>query len=287
MENIPLLGNSDLERQGPRKTSFLSFLQAFWPVSLVAFGGPQAHVALMHNRFVDVPDNYEGPKVKESTFLELFALSQSLPGPGSTQLIVALGATFGGLLGALITFIVWQLPGFIVMTLAGLWFHSHLSDPRSLLLVNTLADYAVGLISAAFAFVLVAAFKIVSKTSAPDRMKMTITLLSLFVATSIPSSAVSWIYVILLVAGGICYYIYDLLYKSSRDNDTEERDDDDWKAGISSTTGALLIAVVILVTVVIIFLPDDGIGNHIIKIFWRIGLLVFGGGIIVIPLLMT
>lgn len=287
MENLPLLSSNGEERQGHRKVSFLSFLKAFWPMSLVAFGGPQAHVALMHNRFVDVPDDYQGPKVKESTFLELFALSQSLPGPGSTQLIAALGATFGGLTGAVITFVVWQLPGFIVMTIAGFWFHFHLRDPRSLTLINALTDYAVGLISAAFAFVLIAAFKIVSKTCAPDRMKMTITLFSLFVAATIPSSAVSWVCIVLLVTGGICFCLYDLLRNSSQNHDDEERVDDDWKAGISSTTGAILITIVILVTVIVILLPDESIGNRILKIFWRIGLLVFGGGIVVIPLLIT
>lgn len=284
MDNLPLLGGNG--NQDPRrKASFLSFLKAFWPICFISFGGPQAHVALLHNKFVDVPAGYHGPKMEESTFLGLYALTQALPGPGSTQLVAAFGATFGGLSGAIITFLIWHLPGFIVMSAAGLWFHGHLSGGTSVAFINTITNYAVGFISAAFGFVLLAAFKIVSKTCASDYLKMTIAVVSLYVSIFVPSSVVSWVYIVLLVAGGVAYFIYDRQNKDRNLENENNPDMDDWEARVSPTMGVVLLAIVAIISVIIAFIPSNTLGNRVLKIFWRIGLLVFGGGIIVIPLL--
>lgn len=281
MESAPLLPSHNT----PAKATFWQFLQAFWPICFIAFGGPQAHVALLHQKFVDVPAGYTGPQMKESTFLELYAVAQSLPGPGSTQLVVSMGASFGGLFGSLVTFILWQVPGFVVMTIAGLWFHRHLNDPDSVTLIQSITDYAVGLIAAAFAFVLLAAFKIVSKSCAGNSVKVAIMLTSLFVSVTIPAKQASWVYIALLVAGGAVYYVYDALFVA--DNEEDSDIDPDWEANISPLAGALLIAVVAAVTVIVILIPADSPGNTVLKIFWRVGLLVFGGGIVVIPYLIT
>lgn len=277
MEREPLLSR-------PKKATFKEFLKAFWPICLISFGGPQAHVALLHQKFVDVPVDYTGPQMKEATFLELYALASSLPGPGSTQLVCSMGASFGGLIGSFITFFIWQVPGFIVMTAAGLWFHKHVNDPNSVTLINAIADYAVGLISAAFAFVLLAAFKIVSKTCSNDIMKMIILLTSMFVGVTIPFEAASWVYISLLVGGGAAFYIYDKFFPNEEE-ETVDQFDPDWEANISPFAGGILIAIVAFITFIVIIIPSDSLGNIVLKIFWRIGLLVFGGGVVVIPML--
>lgn len=282
MEDAPLLPSND-SNDRHRKSSFSQFLRAFFPLCFISFGGPQAHVALFHKKFVDVPSDYTGPQVKESTFLELFSVAQALPGPGSTQLATSLGATFGGLIGAFGTFFVWHLPGFIIMTAAGAWFHRHLNDSDSLVLINNLLDFAVGLVAAAFSFVIVAAYKIVSKTCVPCTMKMAIATVSMFIAVVVPPSTSSWVFVLLLIGGGAVYVAYDFLSLPEEQPITEV--DEEWEAHVSPVAGSILIAFVFLTTIVIAFLPDSDIGTRILKIFWRIGLLVFGGGIVVVPML--
>lgn len=282
MDHTPLLptGNNS------HKSSFSQFFRAFLPITFISFGGPQAHVALLHKKFVDVPSDYTGPQVKESTFLELYAVAQALPGPGSTQLVTSLGATFGGLIGAFITFFIWHLPGFIIMAFAGAWFHRHINQSQSLVLINDLLDFAVGLVAAAFSFVVIAAFKIVSKTCAPSTMKMAIATVSMFIAVTIPPAASSWVFVLLLISGGLSFVIFEALSAmSEQQSQPNTQIDDDWEAKVSPVAGAIMIACVAVVTIVLALLPPSDLGIRILKIFWRIGLLVFGGGIVVVPML--
>ncbi|CAM9876310.1 unnamed protein product, partial [Hapterophycus canaliculatus] len=57
--------------------------QVFWqflPLGVIAYGGPNAHVALLHERFVE-----KSKWLTEEQFVELMAVGQGLPGPTSTQ----------------------------------------------------------------------------------------------------------------------------------------------------------------------------------------------------------
>jgi hypothetical protein len=64
------------------KEVFLNFA----PLGLVAFGGPTAHVAILHERFVESKRWLDDEK-----FVELLAVGQGLPGPTSTQMVIATG----------------------------------------------------------------------------------------------------------------------------------------------------------------------------------------------------
>eukprot|EP00486_Rosalina_sp_Unknown_P004266 CAMPEP_0201570524 /NCGR_PEP_ID=MMETSP0190_2-20130828/12826_1 /ASSEMBLY_ACC=CAM_ASM_000263 /TAXON_ID=37353 /ORGANISM="Rosalina sp." /LENGTH=188 /DNA_ID=CAMNT_0047994147 /DNA_START=20 /DNA_END=583 /DNA_ORIENTATION=+ len=88
---------------------------SFWPLGLVAFGGPTAHVAILHERFVE-----RKKWLDDERFLELLAVGQGLPGPTSTQMVISCGAYRGGILGGLLSFLFWNLPSFIILTLSGL-----------------------------------------------------------------------------------------------------------------------------------------------------------------------
>jgi len=58
---------------------------AFFFVGCTAFGGPAAHIGYFRESFVA-----RRQWLTDETFADLFALSQFLPGPGSTQLAVAI-----------------------------------------------------------------------------------------------------------------------------------------------------------------------------------------------------
>ena len=54
--------------------------KAFLPMGFIAFGGPQAHIALFLKTFVEGKAKW----LDEQRFMELMSLGQALPGPTST-----------------------------------------------------------------------------------------------------------------------------------------------------------------------------------------------------------
>ncbi len=88
---------------------------AFLPLGWIAFGGPQAHIALLHERFVE-----RRHWLDERRFVELLGLGQGLPGPTSTQMVVAVGAVRAGPVGGLLSFLCFLYPAVSIMALAGL-----------------------------------------------------------------------------------------------------------------------------------------------------------------------
>lgn len=85
--------------------------------TFTAFGGAQAHLALLLRYFV-TNINF----VTEEELLELNALAQVLPGPASTQTLVGIAYKVGGLKLAILTFVIWVLPSAIIMALAAVWY---------------------------------------------------------------------------------------------------------------------------------------------------------------------
>ena len=86
------------------------FLKAVFLHSLTAFGGPQAHIAMMMKTFV-----HQRPYVSKQELLEYNGFCQLLPGASSTQTITLIGYKRGGVPLAVITLIVWILPASILM----------------------------------------------------------------------------------------------------------------------------------------------------------------------------
>lgn len=93
----------------------ISFLQAVFKHSLTAFGGPQVHISLMHNRFV-----VNRQDVTNEELLEFNAFCQLLPGASSTQTILLVAYKIGGVPLALITLMVWMIPACTLMTFAAI-----------------------------------------------------------------------------------------------------------------------------------------------------------------------
>mgnify|MGYP000920201586 CR=1 FL=1 len=79
--------------------------------SLGAYGGPEAHLGIFTEQMVA-----RGKYLDEADLIELTALCSILPGPTSTQTIVAIGYRVGGPLLALLTMLVWALPVLVAMT---------------------------------------------------------------------------------------------------------------------------------------------------------------------------
>lgn len=98
----------------PWRTRMWEVFITFSPLGFVAFGGPQAHVAILRDHLV-VQKNW----MDEDAFTELFAIGQGLPGPTSTQLVISTALARAGPLGGLMAFFLWNLPGLVVLTVCG------------------------------------------------------------------------------------------------------------------------------------------------------------------------
>ena len=86
------------------------FLKSVFLYSITAFGGPQAHIAMMLKNFV-----HKTPYVTEEELLEYNAFCQLLPGASSTQTVTLIGYKRGGVPLAIATLLVWIFPGCFLM----------------------------------------------------------------------------------------------------------------------------------------------------------------------------
>jgi len=84
-------------------------------LGLTAFGGPVAHVGFFREEYVG-----KRKWLTEERFGELMALSQFIPGPGSSQLGAAIGYERAGLAGSFAAWLGFTLPSAIVMILVAL-----------------------------------------------------------------------------------------------------------------------------------------------------------------------
>jgi len=87
--------------------------EVFWRFLLlgcVSFGGPAAHIGYFQQVFVQ-----RLQWLSAADYAQLVALSQFLPGPGSSQVGFALGHRRAGLPGAMAAFVGFTLPSFVLM----------------------------------------------------------------------------------------------------------------------------------------------------------------------------
>lgn len=84
----------------------------FIALGCVSFGGPAAHIGYFQTTFVQ-----KLKWVDQDAYAKLVALSQFLPGPGSSQVGFAIGLRRAGLFGGLAAFIGFTLPSFLLLYL--------------------------------------------------------------------------------------------------------------------------------------------------------------------------
>lgn len=88
----------------------LHFLKLVLLHGLTAFGGPQAHLAMMMKTFVK-----QTPYITEEELMEYNAFCQLLPGASSTQTLTLIGFKRGGIPLAILTLLVWIFPACSIM----------------------------------------------------------------------------------------------------------------------------------------------------------------------------
>lgn len=277
----------------PLLTRIKETLSLFWYLGFIAFGGPTAHVAILRDHLVSV-NNF----IDEDVFTELFALGQGLPGPSSTQLVISTASTHGGAISGVIALIFWALPGFTVLTLSGMFLYNFIDKANPPI-------WLLGIPPAAMSLIFKASFKFVQKL---DKFGIGIGMVACAVAVmiagdeNIPSNSSQIVYPILLVSGAtLC--LFDFLrgpdksigtYFRSSGESTEPSDKDRMlveKIGLSVFQGfAYLFLWLGLLVGSILIVNSTGESNlflDIFELYFRIGSLIFGGGIVVLPMLQS
>jgi len=252
------------------KDIFKQFVMLGW----TAFGGPAAHIGLFQKVFIEQLN-----WTSSSLFMELFALGQCLPGPTSTQVSFALGIIKKGVGGGLLSGILFQYPGLLMMALIG-----YGADA-----VDWQNDYILG-VSSAFgavgvALVAGAAYALSVKTC-PDRETRLLNAIAAIVAYMYSAA---WIFPLLIFLGGCVTFVRD------RNAPVKEAPGKEGiqQLGLNKVAGGCLLIVWITILIVCIALretgavPYEGSGRALwwFESFYRTGSIIFGGGQVVLPLL--
>ncbi len=235
----------------------LEFLKDIFLISVSAFGGPQAHLAMILKKLVN-----QKQYIKENDLLELIALCQVLPGPSSTQIITAIGLKKGGKLLAFVTLLIWMLPAVLIMTTIVVFFSYIDEQGLSYDFIRFLKPMAIG-------FVLYAAIQI-TRTIIKTRIQTLIIIASTAITILIRAP---WIYPVALFIGGFITNFTGTPAASDERKTLDIR----WKY-LTLFFGILVVAITLgaLTKATPILLFENT---------YRYGSIVFGGGHVLIPMM--
>ena len=155
-----------------KRIRHIIFLRDVLLLSISAFGGPQAHLALFLKIFVE-----KRGYLSEKDLIELNALCQVLPGPTSTQTITALGYRMGGHKLAYLTLLICALPAVSIMTFLGILMSQFHEQEVSINFTRFIQPMAVGFVGYASIHI---AWKVVRTKTAFALMALSAILLYLF-----------------------------------------------------------------------------------------------------------
>jgi chromate transporter len=244
-----------------RTVRYYVFLKDILTLSLTAFGGPQAFLAMLLERMVK-----KRGYIKEEELWELNALCNMLPGPSSTQLVSAIGFRVGGPNLAYLALFVWILPATLLMvTAAFLIDFLQENTPGALNFARFIQPMAIG-------FIIFAAQKTISKMVKTTEA-MILMLISAFVSFFYSSP---YIFPIMLILGGLSTSIK---YKNQPKAEEEKPLKIKW-SNFYLWIGVLIVAAV-----------SGAITKYqpilLFENFYRNGSLIFGGGQVLVPYLYT
>jgi chromate transporter len=242
----------------------ISFLKTVFFYSLTAFGGPQAHVAMMMKSFVR-----QRPYITEEELLEYNAFCNLLPGASSTQTVTLIGYKRGGLPLAILTLLIWITPACFMM--GAFSFFLEYIDKKSLHtdIFKFMPSLAVGFLVYASA----AAFRI-SIRNTITWFIMLISAITTYLLFNNP-----WVFPALLVLGGIAT---NISHKRIPQVETKPK---------KIKWGNIWLFAIIFVLAGIISetaRKNDWPNRKPVNLFenmYRMGSLVFGGGYVLMPMM--
>ena len=250
-----------------KKIKAYIFLKDVFFIAITAYGGPAMHLALYQKKLVE-----EKKYLTTDELLELYSLAQMLPGPSSTQTLTSIGYKFGGPSLAFLTLLVWVLPAFLLLTLSAIFIG--LFEEQALVYLRFVTPVAV-------AFIAVAGFKMIQK-SISSRQGYILASMAFIVAAllrhpldTVVNMNTPWIFPIVLLLGGVVSYFG---FKGDLPQNDTIKVKIPWK---------------FLLSFLLVFITAGVLGeissNRFILLFencYRFGSLVFGGGNVLITMML-
>ncbi|WP_298506101.1 chromate efflux transporter [uncultured Sphaerochaeta sp.] len=239
--------------------SYRQFLKDVLICSLGAYGGPEAHFGVFLDHLVS-----KKQYLSEEELVELLALTSILPGPTSTQTITAVGYRMGGPLLALLTLFVWAFPPILGMTALSFLYQFLKDHQISEDILRFIAAMAVG-------FIFLAAFRIGKKVLV-DGLTIALFLFGSLATYFIRSP---WIFPAVLLIGGAISII------ASKEKNLFN------KITIRAPYGYLILFVFFALGSLLLSLATHNLLVTLFEAFYRYGYLVFGGGQVVVPVMIA
>jgi chromate transporter len=241
-------------------------LAKIWKYGLVSYGGPIAHIAMFRKEFVEelgwVPEDY---------FDQMFAICQSVPGPTSTQLLILITIyVSSSILTGIVAFALWSLPSYLILTLSAEYLQ------KSDFITRPPVHAIMAGLQAAAAAIIFDAFWSFSKKYHSSPMLCLIIVASACVSFEYSSGLV--LIGTLVVSGIVTLLFYE---PPAPPSSFLELGLDHWLYGRAS----LLLLLGGLGVAVLARQVWGGPFTVSIDVFYRIGMLVIGGGHVILPLM--
>ncbi len=236
---------------------------AFLKLGVSSFGGPIAHLGYFRDELV-----VRRKWLDETTYADLVALCQFLPGPASSQVGFSLGVLRGnGILGGLAAWFAFTMPSALILFAFALGAAS-LTGPIAEGVLHGLKLVAVAVVSQAVWGM--------TKSLTPDRPRAAIALAAIAVVVSFPGSLAQISAIALGALAGLRLCRGEAPPVSGHLN-----------FPVTKRGGSVALA---LFAILLLLMPlvVRSTGSHTLAMFdafYRSGALVFGGGHVVLPLL--
>ncbi|WP_334420309.1 chromate efflux transporter [Bradyrhizobium sp. AZCC 1588] len=253
----------EVKYMAEKSASIAEVFAAFLKLGLTSFGGPIAHLGYFRTEFVE-----RRKWLSESSYADIVALCQFLPGPASSQVGFALGVLRGnGLLGGLAAWLAFTMPSAIILFAFALG-ASVLTGPFAEGILHGLKLVAVAVVAQAIWGM--------ASSLTPDRERAAIALAAVAIVVFVGGSFGQIGAIALGALAGLW------LCRGSAPAPTGHLG-----FSVSHRHGAaalVLFAVLFLITP-LVTAQTGSQGLALFDAFYRSGALVFGGGHVVLPLL--
>ena len=236
---------------------------AFLKLGLTSFGGPIAHLGYFRAEFVE-----RRKWLNESSYADVVALCQFLPGPASSQVGFTLGILRGnGLLGGLAAWFAFTMPSAIILFAFALG-ATALTGPVAEGILHGLKLVAVAVVAQAIWGM--------AKSLTPDRERVAIALVAVAIVVFVGGSVGQISAIVIGAIAGLRLCRADGPAPTGHLSLSVSR-----RAGMV----ALALFAILFVIAPLLTARTGSHGFALFDAFYRSGSLVFGGGHVVLPLL--
>ncbi len=242
------------------------FLKAVFLHSITAFGGPQGHMGMMMKTFAD-----KRKDVTKEELMEYNSFCQLLPGASSTQILTLIGYKRGGVPLAVITLIIWITPASCLMGALSFFVKGISKENIDDSIFQFIQPMAIGFL----AYAAFKAFKI-AINNLITQLIMLVAMAAIYFFFKTP-----WVFPALIVAGG---FVTNFSSKRIPEKTIIKPRQIRW-------TNIWLFVVIFLIAGVLSETArkqqwENRKPYNLFENFYRFGSFVFGGGDVLIPLML-